>query len=84
LQWGYQSPRPSEIYGEVSERSTGESTSEQSAKGLKRQTETGECLALPNEPPGNGHKITDWDKFCENPLTNGDKTQVEIALLWDG
>jgi len=51
---------------------------------LKPQTETGDFLALPNEPPGNGHKITDWDKFRENALTNGDKTQVEIALLWDG
>jgi transposase len=51
---------------------------------LKRQRETGDFLALPNEPPGNGHKITDWDKFRENALTNGDKTQVEMALLWDG
>jgi hypothetical protein len=51
---------------------------------LKRQTETGDFLALPNEPPGNGHKITDWDKFREFVETNGDKTQVEMASLWDG
>lgn len=60
------------------------SVATQSAKGLKRQRETGDFLALPNEPPGNGHKITDWDKFRKNALTNGEKTQVEMALLWDG
>jgi transposase len=51
---------------------------------LKRQRETGDFLALPNEPPGNGHKITDWDKFREFAKTNREKTQVEMALLWDG
>jgi hypothetical protein len=50
---------------------------------LKRQRETGDFLALPNEPPGNGHKITDWDKFREFAKINGEKTQVEMALLWD-
>jgi transposase len=28
-----------------------------------RQRETGNFQALPNKPPGNGHKITDWEKF---------------------
>jgi len=51
---------------------------------LKRQTETGDFLALPNKPNGNGHKISDWEKFRENALTHGDKTQVEMASLWDG
>lgn len=51
---------------------------------LKRQTETGDFLALPNEPPGNGHKITDWNKFREFAETNGEKTQVEMASIWDG
>jgi transposase len=32
---------------------------------LKRQAETGDFKALPNRPPGNNHKITDWDKFHE-------------------
>jgi transposase len=32
---------------------------------LKRQTETGDFLALPNKPNGNGHKISDWEKFRE-------------------
>jgi transposase len=51
---------------------------------LKRQTETGNFLALPNQPRGNGHKITDWEKFREFAETHGDKTQVEMASLWDG
>jgi len=32
---------------------------------LKRQAQTGNFEALPNKPPGNGHKITDWKKFRE-------------------
>jgi transposase len=32
---------------------------------LKRQDQTGNFEALPNQPPGNGHKITDWEKFRE-------------------
>ena len=44
---------------------------------------TGDFQALPNKPPGNGHKITDWEKFREFALSHGDKTQVEMASLWD-
>lgn len=51
---------------------------------LKRQAQTGDFLALPNEPPGNGHKITDWEKFREFASSHGEKTQVEMAQLWDG
>jgi hypothetical protein len=51
---------------------------------LKRQRQTGDFLALPNNPNGNGHKITDWEKFSEFAKTNGHKTQVEMASLWDG
>lgn len=51
---------------------------------LKRQDETGDFQALPNKPPGNGHKITDWEKFRKFALFHGDKTQVEMASLWDG
>ncbi len=50
---------------------------------LKRQAKTGDFQALPNQPPGNGHKITDWEKFREFALIHGDKTQVEMAELWD-
>lgn len=30
---------------------------------LKRRSETGDYTAKPREPPGNGHKITDWVLF---------------------
>jgi transposase len=32
---------------------------------LKRQDQTGNFEALPNQPLGNGHKITDWEKIRE-------------------
>lgn len=51
---------------------------------LKRQANTGDFQALPNQPPGNGHKITDWEKFREFASSHGDKTQVEMASLWEG
>ena len=31
----------------------------------QRQVNTGDCQAKPNLPQGNGHKITDWEKFRE-------------------
>ena len=49
---------------------------------LKRQRETGDFIELPNLPRGNGHKITDWEKFASFVEANGDKTQVEMAQLW--
>jgi len=51
---------------------------------LKRQAETGDDKAKPNRPPGNGHKITDWATFREFAKPHGDKTQVEMAKLWEG
>jgi len=39
---------------------------------------------LPNQPTGNGHKITDWEKFRKFAQAHGDKTQVEMASLWEG
>ena len=51
---------------------------------LKRQAETGDFQALPNQPLGNNHKITDWEKFREFASSHGDKTQVEMASLWEG
>lgn len=51
---------------------------------LQRQSETGDYQALPNEPPGAGHKITDWEEFQKFVEANGDKTQVEMAELWPG
>jgi transposase len=49
---------------------------------LKRLSETGDYQAKPNQPPGNGHKITDWEEFREFAKAHGDKTQVEMAKLW--
>lgn len=49
---------------------------------LKRKAETGDYQALPNKPPGNNHKILNWEKFKEFVQENGDKTQEEMAELW--
>lgn len=49
---------------------------------LKRLEETGDYQAKPNQPPGNGHKITDWEEFRKFASSHGDKTQVEMAKLW--
>lgn len=51
---------------------------------LKRQTETGDYKAKANQPPGNGHKITDWEAFRTFAKAHGDKTQAEMADLWEG
>ena len=51
---------------------------------LKRRTETGDYQAKPKQPPGNGHKITDWEKFRAFAAQHGGKTQAEMAELWEG
>ncbi|NET08245.1 MAG: transposase [Merismopedia sp. SIO2A8] len=51
---------------------------------LQRLAETGDVMPKPNQPPGNGHKITDWDKFRLFAKAHGDKTQIEMAQLWEG
>jgi transposase len=51
---------------------------------LQRKAQTGDVQALPNQPPGNNHKITDWEEFRAFAKTHGDKTQVEMAQLWEG
>ena len=51
---------------------------------LTQKTKTGDYQAKPNEPKGNGHKITDWEGFKEFVRANGDKTQEEMAKLWEG
>jgi hypothetical protein len=50
---------------------------------LKRRVETGDYQAGLRQPPGNGHKITDWEKFRAFAAQHGDKTQVEMAELWE-
>lgn len=51
---------------------------------LKRQAETGDFQAKPRRPAGHGHRITDWGKFREFVKAHGDKTQAEMADLWEG
>jgi transposase len=51
---------------------------------LQRKAETGDVQAKPNRPPGNNHKITNWEQFRAFAKTHGDKTQVEMAQLWEG
>jgi transposase len=51
---------------------------------LQRKAETGDVQALPNRPRGNNHKIKDWGQFRAFAKTHGDKTQVEMAQLWQG
>lgn len=51
---------------------------------LQRKAKTGDVMALPNRPGGNNHKITDWEQFRAFATANGDKTQVEMAQLWEG
>jgi transposase len=48
---------------------------------LKRERETGDFQGLPNQPPGNGHQITNWEKFTKFVEVNADKTQVEMAQV---
>ncbi len=51
---------------------------------LKRKAQTGDIKPKPNKPPGNNHKITDWEKFRDFARTHGDKTQEQMAELWQG
>ena len=49
-----------------------------------RKAETGDVQAKPRtvgEPRG---KITDWQKFRAFVKEHGDKTQAEMAQLWEG
>ena len=51
---------------------------------LQRKVSTGDYRALPNQPPGNGNKITNWEQFENFVKINGDKTQSDMAKLWSG
>ena len=41
---------------------------------LQRKAQTGDVQALLNRPPGNNHKIIDWEQFWAFAQTHGDKT----------
>jgi transposase len=51
---------------------------------LKRQAETGDYQAKSTQPRRDGGKITDWEKFRVFAKAHGDKTQAEMAQLWEG
>lgn len=51
---------------------------------LERQAETGDYQARPNRPHRTVNKITDWQKFTEFVQTHADRTQGEMATLWEG
>lgn len=47
------------------------------------RAETGDLQPRPSNHSGHSHKITDWGKFKTFVSTHSDKTQVELAELWD-
>lgn len=49
---------------------------------LKRREQTGDYQAITNFQTGNGHKITDWQRFGEFVKQHGGKTQAQMASLW--
>ena len=51
---------------------------------LRRKEETGDYQAKPNQPPGSNHRIKDWEEFKAFAQKHGDKTQAQMAELWDG
>lgn len=50
---------------------------------IKRRDETGDLTPKKRKSNGSNHKITDWEKFREFAKTHGDKTQAQMAQLWD-
>lgn len=51
---------------------------------LKLKAQTGDLKPKSHKHPGSNHKITDWEKFREFAKVHGDKTQKQMAQLWDG
>jgi transposase len=46
------------------------------------KAETRDVKAKTTQHNGHSHKITDWDKFRAFVCAHPDKTQVELAQLW--
>lgn len=51
---------------------------------LKRKAQNGDYQAKTNRPPSSSRKITDWEQFRAFANIHGDKTQTEMAKLWQG
>jgi transposase len=50
---------------------------------LKRKATTGDVQAQQRAAGSQRQKITDWEKFRTFAQTHADKTQVEMAMLWE-
>ena len=50
---------------------------------FKRKVVIGDFQAKRTKTPRGDRKIIDWDKFREFAKTHGDKTQKEMAQLWN-
>ena len=48
------------------------------------KAETGDVTPKQVEHRGHSHKITDWPKFEAFVVNHADKTQAQLAELWDG
>ncbi len=51
---------------------------------LQRKAETGDVQAKARQDTGHSHKIADWEKFRAFAQKHRDKTQAEMAELWEG
>jgi transposase len=51
---------------------------------FQRKEETGDLKEKPRQGGIKTGKITDWENFREFVSQNGDKTQAEMAQLWEG
>jgi transposase len=51
---------------------------------LKRQADMGDYQPKSNRPHRTTAKITDWGKFTQFVRTHAQKTQAEMAELWEG
>ncbi len=51
---------------------------------FQRRAETGDLHPKVSEKKDKRQKITNWEKFQAFVEENGDKTQAEMAKLWEG
>ncbi len=51
---------------------------------LQRKAQTGDVKPKHRQPAALESKINDWQKFREFVQVHGDKTQSEMAELWEG
>ena len=51
---------------------------------FQRKAETGDMKAKVRQPGGKGGIIKDWERFKAFAVEHSDKTQEEMAELWEG